>query len=62
MDYKDNSVTKATGRRSTKLENVKESKEDKEEKNEKDETSDDSASLENNLFDLIESMYEDKEE
>ena len=37
-------------------------KEDKEEKNEKDETSDDSASLENNLFDLIESMYEDKEE
>ena len=62
VDYKDNSVTKATGRRSTKLENLKESKEDKEEKNEKDETSDDSASLENNLFDLIESMYEDKEE
>ena len=62
VDYKDNSVTKATGRRSTKLENAKESKEDKKEKNEKDETSDDSASLENNLFDLIESMYEDKEE
>ncbi len=56
VDYKDNSVTKATGRRSTKLETK--DKEDKETKEEND----DSASLENNLFDLIESMYEDKEE
>lgn len=56
VDYKDNSVTKATGRRSTKLETK-----DKEEKGTKEEN-DDSASLENNLFDLIESMYEDKEE
>lgn len=56
VDYKDNSVTKATGRRSTKLETK-----DKEEKETKEEN-DDSASLENNLFDLIESMYEDKEE
>ena len=48
VDYKDNSVEKATGRRSAKLE-------------EKEETDEDN-SLENNLFDLIESMYEDKEE
>lgn len=56
VDYKDNSVTKATGRRSTKLENKEK------EQQETTEESDDSTSLENNLFDLIESMYEDKEE
>ncbi|MBQ7136990.1 MAG: hypothetical protein IJO43_03350 [Bacilli bacterium] len=54
VDYKDNSMEKATGRRTAKLEE-KEEKEDKE-------TSDETVSLENNLFDLIESMYEDKEE
>ena len=48
VDYKDNSIERATGRRSTRSE-VKEQE-------------DDDASLENNLFDLIESMYEDKEE
>ena len=49
VDYKDNSTERATGRRSTKFEK----------KEQKDE---DDTSLENNLFDLIESMYEDKEE
>lgn len=48
VDYKDNSIERATGRRST--------------RNEKKELEDDDTSLENNLFDLIESMYEDKEE
>lgn len=51
VDYKDNSMEKAIGRRSARVE----------EKEAQDEVSD-SASLENNLFDLIESMYEDKEE
>ena len=48
VDYKDNSIERATGRRSV--------------RNEKKELEDDDTSLENNLFDLIESMYEDKEE
>ena len=48
VDYKDNSIERATGRRST--------------RNDKKELEDDDTSLENNLFDLIESMYEDKEE
>jgi len=56
VDYKDSSIEKATGRRVTKLE-----EKEKVEKENK-ETSDESVSLENNLFDLIESMYEDKEE
>lgn len=46
IDYKDTSLEKATGRRSEKIE--------------KD--IDDDTTLENNLFDLIDSMYEDKEE
>jgi len=54
VDYKDNSIERATGRRTAKLEE----KEDEDDK----ETKDESVSLENNLFDLIESMYEDKEE
>lgn len=49
VDYKDNSVERVTGRRT-----------DKHEISEDKETED--VSLENNLFDLIESMYEDKEE
>ncbi len=49
VDYKDNSIERATGRRTAKLE--------KKELEDEDDTS-----LENNLFDLIESMYEDKEE
>ena len=48
VDYKDNSIEKATGRRTSKL--------DKQTSDEED------TSLENNLFDLIESMYEEKEE
>jgi len=48
VDYKDNSIERATGRRST--------------RSAKHELEDDDTSLENNLFDLIESMYEDKEE
>jgi len=48
VDYKDNSIERATGRRTSKLEKM--------------EQEDDDASLENNLFDLIESMYDDKEE
>ena len=51
VDYKDNSIERATGRRS-----------DKQATTNKDISSTDDASLENNLFDLIESMYEDKEE
>ena len=51
VDYKDNSIERVTGRRSSKIED----------NSIKTETKDD-ASLENNLFDLIESMYEDKEE
>lgn len=53
IDYKDNAKEKATGRR------VKEepTEEDKEEtKSQKEE-----AAIEDNLFDLIDSMYEDKE-
>ncbi len=45
VDYKDNSIEKASGRRSD---------------SKKEDTED--APLENNLFDLLESMYEDKEE
>jgi len=52
VDYKDNSMERVTGRRSSKHEIEKE--DDKEAKED--------VSLENNLFDLIESMYEDKEE
>ena len=48
VDYKDNSIERATGRRSA--------------RNEKQELEDDDTSLENNLFDLIESMYEEKED
>ena len=47
VDYKDSSIEKATGRRTSKLDK---------------QPSDEDTSLENNLFDLIESMYEDKEE
>lgn len=54
VDYKDNSMERVTGRRSSKHE-VKDDEEDNETPNE-------DVSLENNLFDLIESMYEDKEE
>ena len=54
VDYKDNSMERVTGRRSHKHE----LKEDEEE----NETTTEDVSLENNLFDLIESMYEDKEE
>lgn len=54
VDYKDNSMERVTGRRSHKHE----LKEDEEE----NETTNEDVSLENNLFDLIESMYEDKEE
>jgi len=52
VDYKDNSMERVTGRRSSKHEIEKE--DDKEAKED--------VSLENNLFDLIESMYENKEE
>lgn len=48
VDYKDNSIERATGRRSTRTQKTEQNEED--------------TSLENNLFDLIESMYEDKEE
>lgn len=51
VDYKDSSIERVTGRRSTKSED-----------NSIDLEKQDEASLENNLFDLIESMYEDKEE
>lgn len=51
VDYKDTSIEKATGRRSSKVVEEKD----------KEEITEDDASLENNLFDLIESMYEDKE-
>lgn len=54
IDYKDNRYEKATGRRTSSI-----SKEDiKEEKVSKEET----ANLEDNLFDLIDSMYEEGEE
>ena len=49
VDYKDNSIERATGRRTSRLEKI-------EQEDEED------TSLENNLFDLIESMYDDKEE
>ena len=48
IDYKDASHEKATGRR-TDLKNFDE-----------EETKNDDASIEDNLFDLIDSMYEDK--
>lgn len=51
VDYKDNSIEKTTGRRG-----------DKQATKNKAISSTDDTSLENNLFDLIESMYEDKEE
>lgn len=53
IDYKDNSIERATGRRSTKNVEVNDINE---------EVSDDSDSVEDNLFDLLESMYEDKED
>ena len=48
VDYKDTTMERVTGRRTAKLEDK--------------ETDTEDVSLENNLFDLIESMYEDKEE
>ena len=59
IDYKDNSKEKATGRRSAKKKVEEEISEDVEET---DEEQNDSSPLENNLFDLIDSMYDDREE
>lgn len=50
VDYKDTSLEKATGRRMDKRSIIN------------DENDDEESSLENNLFDLIESMYEQKED
>jgi len=50
VDYKDTSLEKATGRRMDKRSIIK------------DDNDDEESSLENNLFDLIESMYEQKED
>lgn len=58
VDYKDSRYEKATGRRISK--NVK-AEEEKEEEIESVNTSDNDVNLEDNLFDLIDSMYEEKE-
>lgn len=61
IDYKDTSKEKATGRR-VKKEEPKEEKVTKKEKKVKEiETDDEETVVEDNLFDLIDSMYEDKE-
>ena len=56
IDYKDSRYEKATGRRSNKI--VKEEPEEEENIIEEDE---EDTNLEDNLFDLIDSMYEEKE-
>lgn len=58
IDYKDNTKEKATGRR------IKQEKEDVNKKANKEQVSEENkeeSAIEDNLFDLIDSMYEDKE-
>lgn len=59
VDYKDNAKEKATGRR-VKPES-KEEKNDEEVENQDDKDQKEESAIEDNLFDLIDSMYEDKE-
>ena len=66
IDYKDDSKEKATGRRAKKEGKEKEEKTKEKKKEDKSESKDtkvekEDAAIEDNLFDLIDSMYEDKE-